>query len=95
MFSTGSGDPQTVDVTNIFEDKFFEISSEKDGDKYLVNDVTSTYTGIRSINAQTDGYTRVYALDGRLVRTAKNSHEATTNLPKGIYIINNKKFVLK
>ena len=95
VFSTGSGSPQTVDVTNIYEDKFFEISSEKDGEKYLVNDVTSTYTGIRSINAQTDGMTKVYALDGRLIRTAKNRGEALSGLPKGIYIIKNIKFILK
>jgi len=95
VFSTGSGSPQTVDVTNISEDKFFEISSEKDGDKYLVNDVTSTYTGIRSINAQTDGYTKVYTLDGRLIRTAKSKSEAVNGLPKGIYIINKAKFILK
>ena len=95
VFSTGSGSPQTVDVTNVSEDKFFEISSEKDGDKYLVNDVTSTYTGIRSINAQTDGYTKVYTLDGRLIRTAKSKSEAVNGLPKGIYIINKAKFILK
>ena len=95
VFSTGSGSPQTVDVTNIFEDKFFEISSEKDGEKYLVNDVTSTYTGIRGINAQTDGITKVYALDGRLIRTAKSQKEAISGLPKGIYIINSRKFILK
>ena len=95
VFSTGSGSPQTVDVTNISEDKLFEISSEKDGEKYLVNDVTSTYTGIRSINAQTDGYTKVYTLDGRLIRTAKSKSEAVNGLPKGIYIINKAKFILK
>ena len=95
VFSTGSGDPQTVDVTNISEDKYFEISSEKDGEKYKVNDVTSTYTGIHSINAQTDGYTKVYALDGRLIRTAKSQKEAISGLPKGIYIMNSRKFILK
>ena len=98
VFSIGSGDPgdpQTVDVTNIFKDKFFEISSEKDGEKYLVNDVTSTYTGICRIYTQPDGLTKVFALDGRLIRTAKNSEEALNGLPKGIYIINNKKFVIK
>ncbi|MBR4729081.1 MAG: alpha-amylase [Prevotella sp.] len=43
VFSTGSGSPQTVDVTNVTTDKFFEISTSKEGDKYLVNDVTSQY----------------------------------------------------
>ena len=55
-----------------------------------------TTTAIRSIKTQTEnGETKVYTLDGRLVRTAKNSQEAFIGLPKGIYIINNKKFVIK
>ena len=55
-----------------------------------------TTTVIRSIKTQTeDGETKVYTLDGRLVRTAKNGQEALIGLPKGIYIINNKKFILK
>jgi alpha-amylase len=55
-----------------------------------------TTTAIRSIKTQTeDGETKVYTLDGRLVRTAKNGQEALIGLPKGIYIINNKKFILK
>jgi alpha-amylase len=56
---------------------------------------TVTATAIRNITAQTDGETKVFTLDGRLIRTAKNSEEALSGLPKGIYIINNKKFVIK
>ena len=54
-----------------------------------------TPTAIRSITTKTDGETKVYTLDGRLIRTAKNGQEALISLPKGIYIINNKKFVIK
>jgi alpha-amylase len=55
-----------------------------------------TPTAIRNIRAtQTDGEVKVYTLNGRLIRTAKNSEEALSGLPKGIYIINNKKFVIK
>ena len=44
VFSTGSGSPQTVDVSNVTTDKFFEITNTKNSDgKYLVNDVTSQY----------------------------------------------------
>ena len=56
---------------------------------------TVTATAIRNIIVQTDGEVKVYTLDGRLIRTAKNSEEALSGLPKGIYIINNKKFVVK
>lgn len=38
---------------------------------------------------------KVYTLDGRLVRTAKNGSEALNGLEKGIYIINGKKFISK
>lgn len=94
VFSTGSGNPQTVDVSNIADDRFFEISTQKDGDKYLVNDVTSTYlpSGIKPIiNYDSDASGNVYSLDGRLVRTDGKLE----NLPKGIYIVNNKKIILK
>ena len=52
-------------------------------------------TAIRDIRAKEEGIVKVYSLDGRLLRTAKDSREATSGLPKGIYIVNNRKFVLK
>ena len=91
VFSTGTGSPQTVDVTNVTTDKFFEISSTKEGDKYLVNDVTGTYTGISPIILDANGNRNIYSLDGRLVRTDGKLE----NLPKGIYIVNKKKVILK
>ena len=54
-----------------------------------------TPTAIRNIRMQTDGEIKVFTLDGRLIRTAKNGQEALIGLPKGIYIINQKKFILK
>ena len=56
---------------------------------------TVTATAIRNVRMQADGEIKVFTLDGRLIRTAKNSEEALSGLPKGIYIINNKKFVVK
>lgn len=56
VFSTGSGSPQTVDVTNITTDKFFEVSTSKEGDKYQVIDVTSQYqSDILPGDANSDG----------------------------------------
>lgn len=54
-----------------------------------------TPTAIRDIHTTKEGVVKVYSLDGRLLRTVKDSREATSGLPKGIYIINNRKFVLK
>ena len=86
VFSTGTGSPQTVDVENISEDKFFEILNEKDGSKYKVNDVTSTYTGIEAIRT-TPSYKDnvIYDLQGRRVMEGQ--------MKKGIYIVNGKKVI--
>ena len=96
VFSTGSGSPQTVDVADVTKDAFFEVLSEKDGDKHKVKDVTADYaTAIRSIEAIPEGSVKVYSLDGRLIREALDGSEAIKSLKKGVYIINNKKVVVK
>ena len=57
---------------------------------------TVTPTAIHSLAAETaDSDLKVYSLDGRLLRTAKSAKEALNGLPKGIYVVGNKKFVLK
>lgn len=96
VFSTGSGSPQTVDISNVNRDSYFEISTEMDGAKYKVNDVTNTITGINNIAAGDAGTScNVYTLDGRLVRGASTTSNALKGLSKGIYIVNNKKYVVK
>ena len=99
VFSTDSGSPQTVDVADVTTDKYFEISTSKDSDnKYKVNDVTSNYaTGIRESRIENSEFreVKVYTLDGRLLRTTKDASEALEGLSKGVYIINNKKVVIR
>lgn len=96
VFSTGSGSPQTVDVADVTQNAFFEVVSEKDGDKHKVKDVTADYaTAIRSIEAIPEGSVKVYSLDGRLIREALDGSEAIKSLKKGVYIINHKKVVIK
>ena len=56
---------------------------------------TVTPTGINNIKSGPQQQIKVFALDGRLVRTASSNSEATNGLPKGVYIINDKKYVLK
>ena len=52
-------------------------------------------TGIHHVSAETSGKVKVYTLDGRLVRTVKNASEALGGLTKGVYLINNKKVIVK
>jgi alpha-amylase len=86
VFSTGTGSPQTVDINNVSTDKYYEISTTKNGSKYEVNDVTSQYTGIRPIEVtQTDNTSAIYTLDGRRVQHPR----------KGLYIRNGKKVIVK
>jgi len=40
VWSTGTGSPQTVDVQNVKQTSFFEVSTDKDGAKYKVTDVS-------------------------------------------------------
>ena len=93
VFSTGSGSPQTVDVTNVTKDKFFEISSTKNSEgKYLVDDVTENFSsGISPVFTETISDGKVYSLDGRLVRTDGSLQQ----LPKGIYIVGKRKIVVQ
>ncbi|MCR4853249.1 MAG: chitobiase/beta-hexosaminidase C-terminal domain-containing protein [Prevotella sp.] len=94
VFSTGSGSPQTVDVENVRSDKFFEISTEKSGNKNLVVDVTST-TGISVAEWQnpqgTSNNACIYSMDGRLVRQGTS----TSGLPRGLYLVGGRKVVVK
>jgi alpha-amylase len=85
IFSS-EGAPQTADL--VFENGGYYV---KDG---LFGVVEST-TAIHGIETAHNGLVKVYSLDGRLLHTAKDSREATIGLPKGIYIVNNKKLVLK
>ena len=54
-----------------------------------------TATGIRAIDADVQGMTKVSTLDGRLVKTAPNNADALSGLAKGIYIVNKRKFIVK
>ncbi len=99
VFSNGGGSPQSVNVENVKETKFFVIRNEKNGSgHYYVDDVTPT-TGIdylRSTSTPQRSTLRVYSIDGRLVRTmpaGTAESDALNTLPRGIYVVNGKKVV--
>ena len=89
VFSTGGGSPQTVDINGVKSTKYFEISTEKDGEgHYRVNDVTPQHNGIVSIFQHTASATdAVYDLQGRRVASGQLHH--------GIYVRGGKKFVVR
>ena len=93
VFSSGTGSPQTIDMGSDFagynKDCFFEVTSQKEGTKNKVNDVTSEYsTGIDGIHA--DPVKPVdnsfYTLSGQ--RVSKPTQ-------RGIYIHQGKKIIIK
>ena len=86
VFSTGTGSPQTIDINNIKNTTFFEISDQQESGKYLVNDVTGSYTAINEIRGKmSEAGSGIYDLQGRRV----------SNMQRGIYIVNGKKVVIK
>lgn len=99
VLSQGSSANQTVDIGPISSDKYYIVSSEKSAGKYTVEDVTATYTAIRGVTADAAtplAPTRVYSLDGQLLRTlpaGTSTTEALSGLHRGIYIVGGKKFV--
>ncbi len=88
VFNQGSNVNQTVDVTNVNTDKFFEIDSSQDGSgHYYVNDVTDQHTtGISSIEITPPTTRGIYTLQG--VRLNNISQ-------KGVYIIDGRKVLVK
>lgn len=83
VFSTGSGNPQTVDITNISNDAFFVIKKTVNADgKYEVSDVTDNYTGIEGIQGSEVKVPsdEVYDLTGRPLSRGRQT--------KGVHIRN-------
>ena len=85
VFSIGSGSPQSVDVNSVTQTSFFEISAEKDGTKYKVNNVTS---GIGTITTDQPAASNRhwYTLSGQRINEPTKA---------GVYIHNGKKVVVK
>ncbi len=102
VFDAGSNANQTVNVENVTTDKYYEISTQTSGSHHLVYDVTADYsTGISSVtvsNGEAVGRPGVYTIDGRLVRMTErgtSASEAVSGLPRGLYIVNGRKMVVR
>ena len=87
VFSTGSGSPQTVDVTGMTTDAWFVIENQKDGAKYKVTDVTSQYAGIESVVIDdATSESQIFDLQGHIT-TAPRSGQ--------IYISKGRRFIIR
>lgn len=87
VFSKASGSPQTVDISNINQTKFYEVSSTQAGGKNELVDVTAA-TGIEKIASNASKSAKsavVYNLAGQRVG----------NDYKGIVVKNGKKYIAK
>lgn len=87
VFSTNSGSPQSLDVTNVSEDRFFVVTSRMSGGKYIVEDVTSEHTSSIAAPQLSANPSAVYDLNGRLQNTG--SSESI----HGVLISNGKKII--
>ena len=83
IFNQGNGKPQTADITELSEDKYYEATLS--GTKVTYKDVTSAVS-ISSPVAGGKSVETIYDLTGRKV---------STPLPGHIYIKNNKKIIFK
>lgn len=94
---------QTVDVSGVTASSYYEVLPETDDQgHYLVSDVTKDYsTGISSTAcsaAPANSRTTVVSTDGRMVRRFAGSvptAEAIAGLAKGVYVVNNRKVVVR
>ena len=99
VFTYSKDGPQSVDVNNVQDTKYFVIRNQKDGaGHYYVDDVTATTSidYLRStLNPQLSTL-KIYTVDGRLLRSipvGASASDAINSLPRGIYIVNGKKVV--
>ena len=90
VLNTGTGKPQTIDISNLDKDTYIEITTEKDGkDYYIVKDVTdqiSTGVNVLTVDKQ-KASTIWYDLQGR-------RYNQRPALP-GVYINGGKKIMIR
>ena len=90
VLNTGSGKPQTIDISNLDKDTYIEITTDKDGQGYYnVKDVTdqiSTGVNVLTVDKQ-KASTIWYDLQGR-------RYNQRPSLP-GIYINGGKKIMIR
>ena len=93
---SNSGSPQTVDINNISSTKYYEVSATLSGTKHTVNDVTAQYSGINDVKvSDVKAPMSIYTIDGRYLGTTLDAQDALRDLDKGLYIIGDKKYIVR
>ena len=93
VLNDGGKGSQTVDITNIADNAYYEILTTQTSGKYMVQEVTET-VGIEDVIATAKSVTtdnKVYDLQGRVV----SRYGKTASLPAGTYIINGRKVLVR
>ena len=93
VLNDGGKGSQTVDITNIADNAYYEILTTQTSGKYMVQEVTET-VGIEDVIATAKSATtdnKVYDLQGRVV----SRYGKTASLPAGTYIINGRKVLVR
>ncbi len=96
VLNQGDNNHQTEDITDLDHDIYLEVITQTN--KYQVKDITSEFVAITDVIADPvdNGPYNVYTIDGRMVRqNVLDKAEATAGLPRGIYIVNHKKVLVR
>lgn len=89
------GDAGT-DFWSVTADNALQKGGVAEADSYLFEIVTqSAATGISVMRNDGGNSTKVYNLNGQMVRSGVKPGRATTGLPAGVYIVNGRKVVVK
>lgn len=91
VLSTSTGSTQTIDFTNIENDKYLEVSAEKVAGKHMINDVTDKYvSGIEDvINDAPNADEKIFTVHGQYV--GRNADQ----LGSGVYVRGGKKYIVR
>lgn len=80
IFNNGSG-AQTADITGITSDVYYEYDGLRQ----------ATLSGVDAVTTCGDSSFEVYTIDGRALRSVQSQQE----LPRGVYIINRRKVLIR
>ena len=80
IFNNGKG-AQTPDINGISSDVYYEYDGQRQ----------ATLSGVDAVTVATESISEVYTIDGRRLHAV----QSLSDLPRGIYIVNRRKVMVK